>query len=165
MIEQSINFKPIGKIFTPYTDSAPYQPISNDTGEFRIMLNFEYAQGLEQLGKFRYIYVLYYLDRLKRDVSMRVKPSWAPNTQVGLFASRSPLRPNPIGLSVVKVKRIIRNEIQISGIDVFDGTPVLDIKPYIQDLDVKKDANYGWLEDLPDRDHLMLHIKGIPHDY
>jgi tRNA (Thr-GGU) A37 N-methylase len=50
-------------------------------------------------------------------------------------------------------------------LDVFDGTPLLDIKPYIKELDSKSDANFGWLEDLDDRDHLMLHIKGIPHDY
>jgi hypothetical protein len=49
--------------------------------------------------------------------------------------------------------------------NVFDGTPLLDIKLYIQALDVKQDANYGWLEDIEDRDHLMLHVKGIPHDY
>lgn len=55
--------------------------------------------------------------------------------------------------------------IPTSGFDVFDGTPLLDIKPYIKDLDSKGDANYGWIEDLEDRDHLMLHIRGIPHDY
>ena len=50
-------------------------------------------------------------------------------------------------------------------LDVFDGTPLLDIKPYIKELDSKSDANFGWLGDLDDRDHLMLHIKGIPHEY
>jgi tRNA (adenine37-N6)-methyltransferase len=54
--------------------------------------------------------------------------------------------------------------IRPSGLDVFDGTPLLDIKPYILDLDVKLDANYGWLEDLEDRGHFGLHVKGIPHD-
>jgi tRNA (Thr-GGU) A37 N-methylase len=48
---------------------------------------------------------------------------------------------------------------------VFDGTPVLDIKPYIKDLDVKPDANYGWIEEMEEHEHLLLHIKGIPHDY
>ncbi|MBW2124324.1 MAG: SAM-dependent methyltransferase, partial [Deltaproteobacteria bacterium] len=57
------------------------------------------------------------------------------------------------------------NVIYTSGLDVFDGTPLLDIKPYIRDLDSKGDANYGWIEDLEDRDHLLLHIKGIPHEY
>jgi len=82
-----------------------------------------------------------------------------------VFASRSPVRPNCIGLSIVRIKRIINNEILTSGLDVFDGTPLLDIKPYIKDLDVKIDANYGWIEEIGDREHLFLHIKGIPHDY
>jgi hypothetical protein len=62
-------------------------------------------------------------------------------------------------------KGITNNEILTSGMDVFDGTPLLDIKPYIKDLDTKHDANYGWIEDMDDREHLLLHIRGIPHDY
>ena len=62
-------------------------------------------------------------------------------------------------------KSITNNEILTSGMDVFDGTPLLDIKPYIKDLDTKQDDNYGWIEDMDDREHLLLHIKGIPHDY
>jgi tRNA (Thr-GGU) A37 N-methylase len=96
---------------------------------------------------------------------MSVSPSWTPGRNVGLFSSRSPVRPNPLGLSIVEVKRVTGNEVFTSGLDTFDGTPLLDIKPYIKDLDSKDDANYGWLEDLDDRDHLMLHIKGVPHDY
>ncbi|MDY6794065.1 MAG: TrmO family methyltransferase [Actinomycetota bacterium] len=82
-----------------------------------------------------------------------------------MYASRSPVRPNRIGLSVVRLKSIVDNEILTSGLDVFDGTPVLDIKPYIKDLDTKTDANYGWIEEMHDFEHLLLHIKGIPHDY
>jgi tRNA-Thr(GGU) m(6)t(6)A37 methyltransferase TsaA len=96
---------------------------------------------------------------------MTVIPPWTGDTKVGLFASRSPVRPNPIGISIVRVKRIINNEIFTSGLDVLDGTPLIDIKPYIKDLDSKCDANYGWIEKLDDLEHLSLHIKGIPHDY
>ena len=80
-----------------------------------------------------------------------------------MFASRSPDRPNNIGISIVRVKGIVNNEIFIFGLDAFDGTPMIDIKPYINDLDVKHDANYGWVDDLEDKEHLILHIKGIPH--
>ncbi len=96
---------------------------------------------------------------------MIVSPPWAGGVNVGVFASRSPDRPNHIGLSIVHIKRIINNEILTSGLDAFDGTPVLDIKPYIKDLDVKSDANYGWIEEIGDHEHLSLHIKGIPHEY
>jgi len=82
-----------------------------------------------------------------------------------VFASRSPVRPNSIGLSIVRIKNIINNKIFTSGLDVFDGSPLLDIKPYIKDLDSKSDANYGWIGELESDDHLLLHIKGVPHDY
>ncbi len=160
-----IELKPIGVVRTPYLNNAPNQPIADDVGDFRLIVEPEYAPGLDSLARFRYVYVLYYLDRSKGTASMNVRPSWAGGYQVGLFASRSPERPNPIGLSVVRVKGIEGCEVRTSGLDVFDRTPLLDIKPYIQDLDAKADANYGWLDDLKDRDHLLLHIKGVPHDY
>jgi tRNA-Thr(GGU) m(6)t(6)A37 methyltransferase TsaA len=157
--------KQIGVIRTPYTDDAPYQPVDNDEGDFRIVIDRQYIDGLRQLDKFSYIYVIYLVDRTKRELSMAVTPPWSGGTEVGVFASRSPVRPNPIGLSVVRIKRIVGNEIYTSGLDAFDRTPVLDIKPYIKDLDTKADADYGWIENSADREHLRLHIKGIPHDY
>jgi len=160
-----IHFKQIGVIRTPYTDNAPYQPVADDTGDFCIVVDPPYRNGLQDLDRFRYIYVLYYVHRVKKELSLTVHPSWAANTKVGVFASRSPVRPNALGLSVVKIKGIEKNRIVTSGLDVFDQTPLLDIKPYIKDLDSKADANYGWLEDFEDQDHLMMHIKGIPHEY
>lgn len=155
----------IGVIRTPYTDDAPYQPVEEDEGDFRIVIDERYANGLYELDKFTYLYVIYYIDRIAEGPSMMVQIRWAGGKTVGVFASRSPVRPNPIGLSTVRIVRIEGNEIITSGLDVFDGTPVLDIKPYIDDLDSKADANYGWLCDIDDHDHLLLHIKGIPHKY
>jgi len=160
-----LRFRPIGVIRTPYTDTAPYQPVDEDEGDFRVVVYPRYAGGLYKLDTFRYIYLLYYLHQVKREPEMTVSPPWAGGKQVGLFSSRSPARPNGIGLSVVRIKKIVNNEIYTSGLDVFDGTPLLDIKPYIMELDSKSDANYGWIEEMDDRDHLILHIKGIPHDY
>ncbi len=162
---KKLELKPIGVLKTPYKDSAPYQPLDGEGEEFLIVLDEKYVDGLEELEKFRYVYVIFFADRVTREPSMRVSPSWAGGKRVGLFASRSPARPNPIGISVVRVLEVSGNRIRTSGLDVFDGTPVLDIKPYIKDLDSKADANYGWLEDLDDMEHLTLHIKGIPHDY
>ncbi len=160
-----IEFDQIGVIRTPYTGSAPYQPVDEAEGEFRIVLDEQYAEGLYRLDSFCYIYVIYFIDRVDRKPSMIVSPPWTDGEEVGVFASRSPVRPNRIGISIVRIKRIEGNVIYTTGLDVFDGTPLLDIKPYIRDLDSKYDANYGWVEDLDDRDHLILHIKGIPHDY
>ncbi len=161
----NFNLKQIGLIRTPYTDNAPYQPVDEDRGDFRIVVDPQYVRGLYKLAQFRYIYVIYLIDRIKHKLSMEVSPPWADGMKVGLFASRSPVRPNPIGLSVVRIKQIVDNEIETSGLDVFDRTPLLDIKPYVKDLDAKTDANYGWIEEMADREHLFLHIKGIPHDY
>ena len=154
----------IGKIITPYEEKAPYQPVADKGFPFCIEIQKEYAQGLKLLDKFRYIYVLYYAHKAKPP-RMLIKPSWAGGIETGLFASRSPNRPNPLILSVVEILRIENNKIFIPGIDAFNHTPVLDIKPYIQELDSKADAGYGWVDDLEDREHLKLHIKGIPHQY
>ena len=161
----TFEFKQIGVIHTPYKDKAPFQPIKNDQGEFRIVVYPEYTKGLYKLDMFKYIYVIYYIHRITRKVRNIIAPSWTGGTEVGLFASRSPVRPNLIGISIVPIKHIVKNTIFTSGLDVFDDTPLLDIKPYIKDLDSKCDANYGWVENLDGYEHLLLHIKGIPHDY
>lgn len=162
---EKFTLRQIGVIHTPYSENAPYQPVEDDEGDFCISVDPRYTNGLYRLESFEYVYVIYYIHRIKRMVSEIVNPPWAGNMDVGVFASRTPVRPNPIGLSIVKIKKITDNEIHTSGLDVFDGTPLLDIKPYIKDLDSKEDANYGWIKDINDFDHLLLHIKGIPHDY
>lgn len=124
-----------------------------------------YKDGLRELGKFRYLYIIYYAHRAARRVEMIISPPWAEGKTLGVFSSRSPVRPNPIGLSIVRINRIHENTIHTSGLDVFDETPLLDIKPYIKELDSKSDANYGWIEDMDNMEHLALHIRGIPHDY
>lgn len=161
----------IGTIHTPYSlaTGAPYQPVEaegEDQRLFYVELDASYMEGLYRLDSYAYLYLLYYIDRLTKPCRMLISPPWTEDqTTVGLFASRSPVRPNPIGLSIVRLLAIEGNRIYTSGLDVFDNTPLLDIKPYIRELDSKADANYGWINDLPDREHLMLHIKGIPHDY
>jgi len=134
----------------------------NDEGEFIIEVEPAYEAGLNRLEEFRYVYVLYYLHQRRGPISLKVKSPWSEE-EVGLFASRSSHRPNPIGLSVVKIIKRQENKLFTSGLDVFDGTSLLDLKPYLQELDAKADADYGWLNGSESRDHLLLHIKGIPH--
>ncbi len=160
-----VSYRSIGVIHTPYKDNAPYQPVEEDNGSFILSLEGRFSSALHRLEDFRYIYVLYHIHRSPSESPMTMTPSWAGGVEVGTFASRSPVRPNPIGLSIVKIKKIEGSEIWTSGLDAFDGTPLLDIKPYIKDLDSKNDANYGWVAGLDDYEHLLLHIKGIPHDY
>jgi tRNA-Thr(GGU) m(6)t(6)A37 methyltransferase TsaA len=163
---EKIEFRKIGIIKTPYIDTAPYQPVDEDEGDFRVILEPKYTEALNDLNTFTYMYVIYFIDRLTSSPTKFVSPSWTPGTKVGLFASRTPVRPNPIGLSIVRIKEIVDNEVFTTCLDVFDNTPLLDIKPYVKDLDSKDDANYGWLDYLDgDKEHLFLHIKGIPHGY
>lgn len=162
-----IQFQSIGTIHSPYLPGLPipHQPQENAPGEFWITLNPEFQEGLDQLLTYHYLYVLYYLDQIPENVNLRIHPSWAPEIEVGVFASRSPKRPNPIGLSIVELKGIEGNEILISGIDVYNGTPLLDLKPYIRAIDLKPDANDGWFENLQDKDHLVAHMLGLQHEH
>ncbi len=163
----NIQLKPIGMIRTPYKERAPYQPIERDIseGKFRLILLPEYEKGLVELSKFTYIYVLSYLDRAGSVKKMTVSPPWPGGKKVGLFASRSPHRPNSIGISIVKLLRIEGREILTSPLDLFDYTPLLDIKPYFKELDSKEDANYGWLEGMEGKNHFIDHIRGVPHTH
>jgi tRNA-Thr(GGU) m(6)t(6)A37 methyltransferase TsaA len=124
-----IQLHPIGVIRTPYIETAPFQPSEDAEGDFRIVLNREYAESLYRLDSFSYIHVLFFLEHRMGGYSSRVTPPQSGGKEVGLFASRSPARPNPIGLSVVRIRKIEDNVLHISGIDAYDGSPVLDIKP------------------------------------
>lgn len=162
----SITFQPIGTIHTPYFDlNTPEQPITNAPGDFWITLNPDYASALETLNTFNYIYVLYHLNEVTPPIELLTRSPWAPETEIGLFASRSPKRPNPIGLSIVQIKEIHGNELIISGIDAYNGTPLIDIKPYMHFLDSKEDANNGWLDALPESKHMMAHALGLSHSH
>ena len=143
-----ITLKPIGRIRTPYQDQPPHQPDPEAEGEFYIELDPEWTEGLYRLEFCNYIYVLFFLDRPDKPVTLHATPPWAGGEEVGLFASRSPRRPNPIGLSTVKLKSIEGNRLIISGIDTLDNTPLLDIKPYVRRLDAKEDANNGWQDEM-----------------
>lgn len=137
-----MDFRPIGYIKTDYNnlEDIPGQPRRSEG--HCLVINKELESGLESLEKFKYIYVLYYLDRVENtDLTVTKEKK-----EVGLFATRSPNRPNPIGLSVVQLIGISENTVHVSGLDVLNGTPLLDIKPYIRELDMKSDANSGWLK-------------------
>lgn len=161
-----IPFQSIGTIHTPYfAFNTPHQPIPNAPGDFWITLNPKYASALKSLDSFNYIHVLYYLDQVTPPIKLLTHSPWAPELEIGLFASRSPLRPNPIGLSIVKLKEIVANELVISGIDAYNGTPLLDIKPYIHFRDSIADANNGWFDTLPAKEHTIAHALGLSHEH
>jgi tRNA-Thr(GGU) m(6)t(6)A37 methyltransferase TsaA len=137
--------QPIGLIHSPFTDKAatPIQPSRSQTlGKVEIYPQF--AQGLDGLEGFSHI-ILLYVFHCSEGFSLSVKP-FLDDQQHGLFATRHPCRPNPLGLSIVRLLRREGNWLEIEGVDMLDQTPLLDIKPYVPDFDQQRDARTGWYE-------------------
>jgi tRNA-Thr(GGU) m(6)t(6)A37 methyltransferase TsaA len=137
--------RPIGVIHTPFSDKAstPIQP-TRSTARGTIEVDPVYADGLQDLEGFSHIILLYLLHK-SEGYSLLVKP-FLDDQMRGLFATRYPARPNPIGLSVVRLLARQANHLEIEGVDMLDGTPLLDIKPYVAEFDVRTDTRTGWYE-------------------
>lgn len=144
-----IEYKPIGVIKSPFKElkGMPIQPIGACGVKGEIHIKEEYKEGLADLEEFSHIILIYHL-HLSKGYSLRVKP-FLDDKKHGVFATRAPKRPNPIGLSVVRLEKIEDNIIGICNVDMVDGTPLLDIKPYIPHFDKAEDENVcvGWFED------------------
>ena len=140
--------RPIGVIHTPFTEpqGMPIQPaFSQAAGQVEVLP--EYVEGLQDLEAFSHVILIYALHRAE-GYALRVKP-YLDDEARGLFATRHPCRPNPIGLSTVRLLGRHGAVLEVTGIDVLDGTPLLDIKPYVPDFDVKTDARAGWYDGRP----------------
>ncbi|MFW9897464.1 MAG: tRNA (N6-threonylcarbamoyladenosine(37)-N6)-methyltransferase TrmO [Candidatus Thorarchaeota archaeon] len=142
-----ICFKPIGIIHTQFT-SLKGIPIQStiSTAEGKIEIFTEYKDGLKDLSDFSHIYCLYYFDMVKLPVPLQSKP-FLDNEKRGVFAIRTPFRPNPIGLSILEVIEINDNIIHITNVDILDKTPILDLKPYVSQFDNVKVKKIGWLKE------------------
>ncbi|MBD3261504.1 MAG: tRNA (N6-threonylcarbamoyladenosine(37)-N6)-methyltransferase TrmO [Candidatus Altiarchaeales archaeon] len=138
-------FKPIGVIKTGYSEKegTPIQGAFHPENKASIELHREYVKGLTDLEGFSHIILLYVFHKAGECRSLQ-KP-FLDDVARGVFAIRSPKRPNPLGLTTVKLEQIVGGTLHVSGVDVLDGTPLLDIKPYIPDFDVKKDVKVGWM--------------------
>ena len=138
--------QPIGIIYSPYkeTKDIPIQGLFKPDTEAWIELKAEYVGGLKDLDGFSHAIILYYFHKSHR-ADIEGQPFLEQNKH-GIFAIRSPHRPNHIGLSVVKIKRIETNRIYFTEVDVLDQTPVLDIKPYVKYFDSRDDVRCGWLD-------------------
>jgi tRNA-Thr(GGU) m(6)t(6)A37 methyltransferase TsaA len=140
-----IVYRPIGCIRSPCTERAPSQPHEDDdSGEFVLELLPEYVPALRDLECFRYVYVIFHMDRARGyDGTGLAHPPSLKGGTVGLFASRSPNRPNAIGIDVARILRIEGARIFTTGLSALDGTPLLDLKPYFGS-DARPDAGDGW---------------------
>jgi tRNA-Thr(GGU) m(6)t(6)A37 methyltransferase TsaA len=134
---------PIGEIHSPFNDKrdTPIQP-SRSTARGQVEVYPAYAAGLHDLDGFSHIILLYVFHR--SDGYRLVVTPFLDHEEHGLFATRYPARPNPIGLSIVRLLAVHDHILEIEGVDVLDGTPLLDIKPYLPDFDAQTDVRTGW---------------------
>lgn len=145
---RSLVCKPIGVVRSPFTEKmqAPRQPGVKESapGRVELFVGNDFEHALEDLATFRYIWIIFWFDRAE---------GWRPKVlpprsekRRGVFATRSPHRPNPIGMSLVELTGIDGLVLSVNGLDLLEGTPVLDIKPYIPYADSRPDADHGWLD-------------------
>ena len=142
-----MEFTPIGVIHSPYKkkEQCPIQPLYASEAEGRVEVFEQYAEGLKDIESFSHIYLLYFFDR-GGEVRL-VRATFLDDQPHGIFACRHPGRPNGIGISIVKLVRRDGNVLVVKGIDILDGTPLLDIKPYIPRFDAIESASNGWVQD------------------
>jgi tRNA-Thr(GGU) m(6)t(6)A37 methyltransferase TsaA len=145
---KKIQYHPIGIIHSPFKEpkGMPIQPIGAKGVAGTIELRAEYKEGLKDLEGFSHIILLYHFHRSK-SYSLKVKP-FMDDTPRGIFSIRAPRRPNPIGISIVRLNKIEGTTLYITDVDILNGTPLLDIKPYVPDFDmVPEKVRIGWLKD------------------
>lgn len=144
-------FTPIGTIHTPHTalEGMPIQPPGARGIEGTVEILEAYQEGLADLEGFSHVILLYHFHR-SSGFRLTVTP-FMDTVSRGLFATRAPRRPNPIGLSVVRLKRIDAGVLTILDADMLDGTPLLDIKPYVPGFDTPTEVRVGWLAEAQTR--------------
>jgi tRNA-Thr(GGU) m(6)t(6)A37 methyltransferase TsaA len=145
-MNKKFELKPIGIIHSPYKtkEECPIQGPVKPEGRGRIEIYPQYEEGLYTIETFSHIVLLYLLHKAG-EIKLR-RPTFLDDSPHGVFASRHPCRPNGIGFSTVKLEKREKNFLEVSGIDVLDQTPLIDIKPYVPKFDSFKEANNGWIE-------------------
>ncbi len=141
-----ITCRPIGIIHTPFPEpkGMPIQPAGAEGIKGTIEMYPEFVPGLKDLDGFSHIILLFHLHK-SEGYKLSVVP-FLDDEERGLFSTRAPRRPNPIGLSVVRLIRIEGAVLHIENVDIVDGTPLLDIKPYAPEFTLGDDVRIGWLE-------------------
>jgi tRNA-Thr(GGU) m(6)t(6)A37 methyltransferase TsaA len=143
---KKIKYKPIGIIHSQFKEprGTPIQSIAAKDIKGTVEVFQEYAEGLKDIEGFSHIILIYHF-HLAGKSSLQVKPYL--DTEIrGIFSTRAPCRPNPIGISIVRLIEVEGTVLHIQDIDIIDGTPLLDIKPYVPAFDVRKGKKVGWIE-------------------
>ncbi len=141
-----ISYNPIGIVRSPFKSSkgTPIQPKEAKGVKAKVVVKKEYSEGLKDLEGFSHIILICHF-HLSKGYDLKVRPFMDEHLR-GVFSTRAPKRPNSIGLSTVRLTGIKGNILFVEEIDIVDGTPVLDIKPYVPDFDVRQADKIGWLK-------------------
>ena len=142
----TISYRPIGTIHSPFDgiENVPIQPAAASGIRGTVEVSAEFAAGLQDLSGFSHIILLYHFHRTTQ-ARLTIVP-FLDDQPRGVFATRAPSRPNPIGLSIVRLVGIEGNLLHVENLDIVDGTPLLDIKPYVPAFDHNEAERTGWLD-------------------
>jgi len=151
-----IKYKPIGLIHSDYKEKegVPIQGALAKNSKGTVEVYPEYQAGMKDLDGFSHIILIYHFHRSK-GYSLLARP-FLDDKHRGIFAIRAPKRPNPIGLSIVKLEKIVENILYVSEVDIIDNTPLLDIKPYISKIDRRNNTRDGWIAEKLKTKHTPL---------
>ena len=151
MNKDKITYRPIGIIHSEHTikENTPIQPVYAEGCKGYVELYPEFSEGLRDLNDFSHIYLVYHFHQ-EGEVNLIVKP-FLQDKERGIFATRKPCRPNAIGLSVVKLIRIEDNTLYLDNVDILDGTPLLDVKPYTTRFDLHNVEKNGWQDEVDEQ--------------
>jgi tRNA-Thr(GGU) m(6)t(6)A37 methyltransferase TsaA len=146
--------EPIGIVHSEHHDprQTPIQPICAQGSPGRVEVFSQYAEALDDVDGFSHLHLIYWLHRTDEIASAAGGPSplkvipFLDDVPRGVFATRAPARPNPLGLSVVRLVKRRHAELIVEDLDVLDGTPLLDIKPYVESFDLRLGTRGGWTE-------------------
>jgi len=145
----NITISPIGICKSPFKEliNMPVQPRGAKDTIAQIIVDKQYQDGLKDLDGFSYIYLIYHFHKISQPKLQVVPFNDKTNTKRGVFSTRTPMHPNSLGLSIVKVIDVQENIVTIQGIDLLDGTPIIDIKPYIENFDkIDEPTQSGWMQ-------------------
>lgn len=146
--EEPVRYVPIGYVSSSNVvpSETPIQPIYAESSYGFVAVNEALVDGLRSLEGYSHIYLIYHLHRI--DAPRLLVTPFLQDVEHGIFATRAPWRPNPIGLSVVRLIGVEGNRVHVAGLDLLDGTPVLDIKPYTARFDCITGTRNGWQDDV-----------------
>ncbi|MBN2023302.1 MAG: tRNA (N6-threonylcarbamoyladenosine(37)-N6)-methyltransferase TrmO [Pirellulales bacterium] len=161
-MNEEIVYRPIGVVRSEHTrpEETPIQPVFSEGCQGRVEVLPEFAAGLRDLDGFSHVYLVYHFHKASAP-RLTVKP-FLQDVERGIFATRAPCRPNPIGLSIVRLLRREGRVLFLDGVDVLDGTPLLDIKPYTARFDRIEGTRNGWQDEVDEETAHRRGRRGYP---